>query len=137
MTIEELWQNLKPMVNKLEKKVDGLENKVDKLEPLVGKVDELENKVDKLEPLVEKVDGLENKVDKLEPLVDEVHDMKEMMHEIKDVNMTSMIKLQMETMQEIRKTNQKLDQYLEKNEVEHKKFEYEIANLEWKSKIAN
>ena len=130
MTIEELWQNLKPMVNKLENKVDGLEKKVDKLEPLVGKVDKLENKVDKLEPLV-------GKVDKLEALVDEVHDMKEMMHEIKDVNMTSMIKLQMETMQEIRKTNQKLDQYLEKNEVEHKKFEYEIANLEWKNKIAN
>ena len=30
--------------------------------------------------------------------------------------------------------NEKLDKYLDKNEVEHKKFEYEIANLEWKIK---
>ena len=67
----------------------------------------------------------------------EVNDIKAILHQVKDVNMTSMIKLQMETMQEIRKTNQKLDKYLDKNEVEHKKFEYEIANLEWKSKIAN
>ncbi len=140
MTIDELWQNLKPLIGK----VDNLENKVDRLEPLVGKVDNLEKKVDKLEPLVGKVDNLEKKVDKLEPLVGkvdnlekEVHEIKECIHEIKDVNMTSMIKLQMETIQEIKETNEKLDKYIQKNEVEHKKFEYEIANLEWKDKIAN
>lgn len=130
MTVDELWKNLKPIVNNLEDKVDNLECKVDNLEPLMGKVE-------KLEPLVGKVDTIEKKVENLEPLVGEVHDIKASLHQIKDVNMTSMIKLQMETMQEIKKANQKLDQYLDKNEVEHKKFEYEIAKLGWQNRIAN
>ncbi len=117
MTIEELWENLKAIVNNLENKMDNLQSKVDKLE----------SKVDNLEPLIGKIDNLEN----------EVHDIKENIHQIKDVNMTSMIKLQMDMHKELKETNQKLDKYLEKNEVEHKKFEYEIANLEWKNKIAN
>ncbi len=105
MTIDELWQNLKPIINKIENKVDKLDNKVD---------------------------NIEDKVDKLEI---EVKEIKGEMHTIQDINMTSLIKLQMQTIQEIKKTNQKLDKYIQKNEVEHKKFEYQIADLEWKSKI--
>lgn len=110
MTIEELWGNLKPMIN-------HLENKVEKLEPLVGKVE------------------------KLELLVDEVKAMKEYMCEIQHVNMTSLIKGQTEIKQELKATEKRLtariDKYLEKNEVEHKKIDAESTNLEWKNRIVN
>ena len=78
-------------------------------------------------------------------LKDEVYVIKDQIHMIKDVNMASLINNNNKTKQELKETiketehrlNQKLDKYLEKNEVEHKKFEYQIANLEWKNKIAN
>ena len=123
MTIDELWQNLKPLIGK-----------VDKLEPLVGKVDNLETKVNRLEPLVGKVDNLEMKVDRLEPLVEEVRELKNEVHKIGTTNMTTLINQQTSFSKQQREMNEKLDKYLDKNEVEHKKFEYEIANLEWKIK---
>lgn len=141
MTIDELWNNLKPIV-------DNLERKVDKLEPLVGKVEKLEplvGKVDKLEPLVGKVDNLENEVKEIKSQVTEiqgnVQEIRKDIHKIETVNMTILITEQASVREELkeaeRRINQKMDKYLEKNEVEHKKFEYEIANLEWKNKIAN
>lgn len=114
MTIEELWKNL---------------------QPLMGKIDNLETKVEKLEPLVGKVENLEKKVDKLEPLVGEVHGLKEEVHRIGTTNTTILINQQTAFSNQLKETNEKLEQYLEKNEVEHKRFEYEIANLEWKSKM--
>jgi len=163
MTIEELWKDLKPVLNDIQDKVGNLENRVEKLEPLVGKVEKLEplvGKVEKLEPLVEKVEKLEplvgkvekleplvgkvekleplvEKVEKLEPLLEETKAIKEYMREIQHVNMTSLIKGQIEIKQELKTTEkrltQKIDKYLQKNEVEHKKFEYGIAKLEWKN----
>lgn len=162
MTIEELWQNLKPLVDNIETKVNKLQPlvgevselktkvnrlepligevselkaKVDKLEPLVGEVSELKAKVSKLEPLVGKVDSLEIKVNKLEPLVDEVHEMKKELHRYGTTNMTILINQQTEFSKQLKQTNEKLDKYLQKNEVDHKKFEYEIAELEWKTKM--
>lgn len=113
MTVEELWQNLKPLISK----VDNLESKVDKLEPLVGKVSNLETEVYGIK--------------------ESIHDMEGSIHQIKDVNMTTLIKLQTETIQEIKATNKKLDNYIQQNEVKHKEFEYKIAKLEWKNQIAN
>ena len=127
MTIEQLWKNLEPLVGKVEK-----------LEPLFGKVE-------KLEPKIGKIDSLELLVKEIK---DQVYVIQGQLHGIKDVNMTSMIKEQSKTREDIKEVkhtvenmeksfNQKIDRYLQKDEVEHKKFEYEIANLQWKSKIAN
>lgn len=47
--------------------------------------------------------------------------------------MAQMLLIQTNSIKEI---NQKLDKYIEKNEVEHKKFDYEISNLNVKLKFA-
>lgn len=59
--------------------------------------------------------------------------------------MTTMLKRQEEIRdelkQEIREMGEKItsriDQYIQKHEVEHKRIEYQIADLEWKNRIAN
>lgn len=52
---------------------------------------------------------------------------------ITNSNMAQMLLIQTNSIKEI---NQKLDKYIEKNEVEHKKFDYEISNLNVKLKFA-
>ncbi len=37
----------------------------------------------------------------------------------------------------IDKTNEFLEEYIQRHEVEHKKIDYEIANIKWKNKMAN
>ena len=160
MTIDELWQNLQPYMQKFDK----LEAKVNKLEPLVGKFDKLEAKVNKLEPLVGKFDKLEAKVNKLEPIVGEVQKIridlqkveKELkdqvkdlrgdvhglenyikgeLHIIKNVNMAKILEVQLQMMEELERINKELGKHIQKNEVQHKKFEYEIVDLKYK--VAN
>lgn len=71
--IDGRMDNLENKMDRLEGKVDNLEVKVDKLE---GKVDNLEVKVDKLE---DKVDNLEEKVEHLDG---EVQGLKEQVTEV-------------------------------------------------------
>ena len=72
-----------------------------------------------------------------------VQELKGEMHIVKDVNMTTMLKRQEEIRNELKreiremgtKISSTIEQYIQKHEVEHKRIEYQIANLEWKSKI--
>ncbi len=72
----------------------------------------------------------------------EMRKMQEEIHIVKDVNLPHILQNQTELKVEVKeigkkldKTNQILEEYIKKHEVEHKKIEYEIANLKWK--IAN
>ena len=111
MTVDELWKNLQPYM----KKVDNLESEMHEVK---GTVANLENSM---------------------------HNLESEMHIVKDVNMTTMLKRQEEIRdelkQEIREMGEKItsriDQYIQKHEVEHKRIEYQIADLEWKNRIAN
>ena len=103
-----------------------------------GQVSELQEQMAETQ---EQVSELQGQVSELQEQMTETQGdiciIKGAVHQIKDVNLTSIIKLQMEFSKQQKETNKKLDKYLEKNEVEHKKFECEIANSEWKNKIAN
>ena len=48
-------------------------------------------------------------------------------------NMAQILSVQTQNTKEI---NKKLDKYIEKNEVEHKKFDYEISDTKMKLKFA-
>ena len=130
MTVEELWNNLKPLVEK----VDNLEGIFDNLE---GRFDNLEGEVNGLNTEFGGFKGmfnrLENKVDNLSLDVKEIkNEVREINNEVhkNNINITALL-----TGQE--KIRQELAKRTEENSVEHKKFEYQIANLQWKSKIAN
>lgn len=158
MTIEKLWQNLKPLLQK----VDKIENDMQETKEELGekmsqmearfekRTNQLEERTNQLEvKLEERTNQLEEKLEertaqlqkqfeeKTNQLQGEINNIKEDIHEIKDVNMAQMINLQTQVIKELRETNKKLDKYINENEVEHKKFEYKIANLEWKTKITD
>ena len=106
MTIEDLWNNLKPLVDNLKEKVDNLE----------GRFDNMENKFDNLSLDVKEIKN-------------EVKEINSEVHK-NNVNITALL-----TGQE--NIRQELSRKAQENIVEHKKFEYQIANLEWKAKLAN
>ncbi len=114
MTVDELWEKLKPFMEKVLEEISILKSDVSILK--------------------EKVSALEEDVSTLKS---DVSTLKTDMHAVKDVNMTKLITIQLETRKDIEKLNKKLDESIEKNELDHKKFEYQIANLEWKTKIVN
>lgn len=146
MTVDELWKNLQPYM----KKVDNLESEMHDVKETVTNLES------EMHDVKTTVTNLENRTINLETsmtnLESEMHDVKETvtnleseMHIVKDVNMTTILKRQEEIRdelkQEIREMGDKLcnriDEYIQKHEVEHKRIEYKIADLEWKNKIAN
>ena len=158
MTIEKLWNNLEPLVGK----VSNIEEQITKMQT---NYHEMNNKIDNLQTnyheMNNKIDNLQtnyhemnNKIDNLQTNYHEINDKikdlqtnyHEMNDKIKDLqtndhkienNMTSMMNYQIEMQKIIKNINEKLDKYIIQNEVEHKKFEYQIANLEWKTKTSN
>lgn len=160
MTVDDLWKNLQPFLNK----VDNLGNdvkvikegnkkikaKISMIESEVGKLKE-DNKEIKVRMKTIEEDNQEIKTNistiqiNVSSIEKTAQEIKGQIHVIKDVNMTSIIKQQEETRKKVEsiikevgdKLSNKIDQYIQKHEVEHKKIEYEIANLEWKNKIAN
>ena len=149
MTVDELWKNLKPFMEKVLEEISILKSDVSILKEKVSTLEEdvsiLKSDVSTLKSdvsiLKEKVSALEEDVSILKSdvsiLKSDVSTLKTDMHAVKDVNMTKLITIQLETRRDIEKLSKKLDESIEKNELDHKKFEYQIANLEWKTKIVN
>lgn len=67
--------------------------------------------------------------------------IQEQMHIVKDVNLPCILEQVTKTRKELKETENKLsgklDQYIEEHAVEHKKIDYELANIKWKTKVAN
>lgn len=142
MTVDELWKNLKPFMEKVLEEISILKSDVSILKSDVSilkeKVSALEEDVSTLKSdvstLKSDVSTLKSDVSTLKS---DVSTLKTDMHAVKDVNMTKLITIQLETRKDIEKLSKKLNESIEKNELDHKKFEYQIANLEWKTKIVN
>lgn len=146
MTVDELWKNLQPYM----KKVDSLESEMHEVKGKVTNVEtemhEVKGKVTNLETEMHEVkDTVNNLESRTINLETSMHNLESEMHIVKDVDMTTMLKRQEEIRdelkQEIREMGDKLcnriDQYIQKHEVVHKRIEYQIADLEWKNRIAN
>ena len=134
--LEDLWNKLQPEFNNINKRIDGLEkNFNEKIEDLENRFDEklvnLKNEFD------EKLGSLESKFNErfnsLESKFNERFDKVEARFEgienkldvITNVNLAQILNEQTRTRIEL---NKKLDNYIAKNELEHKKIEYALTN---------
>ena len=114
MTIDELWQNLQPYlmdIRTLKEDISYLKGEVATL----------------------KDDVYDLKV-KSQNFESDIKELKENMYAVKEVNLPNILKYQMEMRAEL---VDMIKKYMEQNEIEHKKFDYKISNLEWHTKIAN
>ena len=145
--LEDLWNKLQPEFNNINKRIDGLEkNFNEKIEDLENRFDEklvnLKNEFDeKLGSLEskfnERFNSLESKFNErfnsLESKFNERFDKVEARFEgienkldvITNVNLAQILNEQTRTRIEL---NKKLDNYIAKNELEHKKIEYALTN---------
>ena len=75
-------------------------------------------------------------------------EVKDQIHMIKDVNLSHILQHQIDMKEELKamikdigdkldKGTKILEDYIQRHEVEHSKINYEIADLQWKTKIAN
>lgn len=103
MTIEELWEKMQ---------VQMKNNNQELKEEIIQEIE------DKME------------ADKKE-LKDEIHSIKNDIHMIKDVNLPHMLAYQEETRKEVKDIKDMLEDYIQKHDVEHKKIDYRLANLEF------
>ncbi len=145
--LEDLWNKLQPEFNNINKRIDGLEkNFNEKIEDLENRFDEklvnLKNEFDeKLGSLEskfnERFNSLESEFNErfnsLESKFNERFDKVEARFEgienkldvITNVNLAQILNEQTRTRIEL---NKKLDNYIAKNELEHKKIEYALTN---------
>ncbi len=112
MTIEELWDKIQIQMNIMEK----------------GLREEMNTKEKSLK------DEIKEMKDDINDIKNEVHVIKGDIHIIKDVNLPHILTHQEETRKELK---DKIEGYIQKHDVEHKKIDYQLANLEWNNKIAN
>ena len=142
MTIEDLWQNLQPYlidIRTLKEDVAYLKGEVatmkEDIAELKERVTNLEQDVKTLKEDVAtlKEDVYDLKV-KSQSFESDIKELKENMYAVKEVNLPNILKHQMEMRNEL---VDMIKKYMEQNEIEHKKFDYKISNLEWHTKIAN
>ena len=93
---------------------------------------EVKGKIEKLEPLVDEMAEVKGKV---ETLTEDVTAIKSKLNIAVDINLAQILEQQVKNAEEQRKMfkemNQTITKYMYKNEIEHKKFEYEIEKLKY------
>lgn len=130
MTIEELWDKIQIQMNIMEK---GLREEMSTMES--GLREEMNTKEKSLKDEIKEMkDDIHMMKDDINDIKNEVHVIKGDIHIIKDVNLPHILTHQEETRKELK---DKIEGYIQKHDVEHKKIDYQLANLEWNNKIAN
>ena len=147
MNIDELWLKMQKEFNKQNEniKVGNIESKVtaieDKVTNVEDKVTVLEDKVtnveDKVTVLEEKVTNVEDKVtvieDKVTNVEDKVGNIESKVNTIDNkvyvISNSNIAQILYELTRINTEMNEKLNNFMEVNQVEHKKFEYEISKL--------
>ena len=139
MSSEEILNKITVELSEIKEKVnkiDGIENKVNIIEKEVGKIAGIEKEVGKIagiEKEVGKIAGIEKEVSKISKMEDELLKINDKLDIVTNVNMAQILSEQTRTRKEI---TEKLDRYISKNDVEHKKFDYRISRLESENGIA-
>ena len=109
----------------MDKKFHDIDNKFNKSFKEVN--DKMDNGFKKIKDKVD--NGFKEINDKVD---EESRKINNKLDVITNSNMAQILSAQTNNMKQM---NQKLDKYIEKNEVEHKKFDYEISNLEMNLKF--
>lgn len=152
MTLEELWKMTKTEFDKLNKRVDVLENKVEEIDEIkeklskIDEIDEIKKKVNQIDEKMniefdsiekqfakinDKFDGIDGQFAKNNVKFDSIDDqfakINDKLNIMSNINMAKILEHQVETRKEL---NEKIDKLILQNNVEHKKFAYQIAQLE-------
>ena len=150
MTLEELWKMTKTEFDKLNKRVDVLENKVEEIDVIkeklnkideideikekLSKIDEIDeikeklSKIDEIDEIKKKVNQIDEKMNvKFDSIDDQFAKINDKLNIMSNINMAKILEHQVETRKEL---NEKIDKLILQNNVEHKKFAYQIAQLE-------
>ena len=134
---------VKSEVKTLKEDMTEVKGRVEKLEPLVEEMAEVKEQVKTLtEDMVEikgKVETLTEDMTevkgKVETLTEDVTAIKSKLNIAVDINLAQILEQQVKNAEEQRKMfkemNQTITKYMYKNEIEHKKFEYEIEKLKY------
>ena len=153
MTTEDLWLRMEPYLTKIEpltEEVAGLKEDMtevkSEVKTLKEDMTEVKGRVEKLEPLVEEMAEVKDQVKtltedmvevkgKVETLTEDVTAIKSKLNIAVDINLAQILEQQVKNAEEQRRMfkemNQTINKYLYKNEVDHKKFEYEIEKLKY------
>ena len=135
MDNKELLEILDQRFNKIDEKFDKIDEKFDKIDEKFDKIDERLDKMD------ERFDKMDERFDKMDKGFKEFNDkMNKGFREINDKvdvltnsNLAQILNAQTRNTKEI---TDKIDRYIVKNERDHKKFDYEIADTKMKLKFA-
>ena len=156
MTIDDLWtkmqgefnqQNekidkvmnevntIKDRMHNIEEKVDGIDNEIDTIKEKVGDIDVIKEKVSEIDFIKEKIsdiDFIKEKVSEIDEIKLKVNSIDNKVDVIANSNIAHILYELTRINTDI---NKKLDTAIEENQVEHKKFEYEISKLNMESKF--
>lgn len=112
MEIQELWNNMQGEFSKINLRLE-------KLEETTAKIPEIEKQVSKIPKIESRLETLEVELKKTNEKLDQTI----------NVNIAKLLNEQTEMRKEF---NEKLDKAILQNNVEHKRFAYQIAELEEK-----
>ena len=139
MDNKELLEILDQRFNKIDEKFDKIDEKFDKIDERLDKMDE---RFDKMDERFDKMDkGFKEFNDKMNKGFREINDKVDKGFEdinnrldvLTNSNLAQILNAQTRNTKEI---TDKLDRYIVKNERDHKKFDYEIADTRMKIKFA-
>ena len=139
MDNKELLEILDQRFNKIDEKFDKIDEKFDKIDERLDKMDE---RFDKMDERLDKMDkGFKEFNDKMNKGFREINDKVDKGFEdinnrldvLTNSNLAQILNAQTRNTKEI---TDKLDRYIVKNERDHKKFDYEIADTKMKLKFA-
>ena len=125
MENKELLEILNERFNKIDEKFEKIDQRFNKIDEKFEKIDQRFDKVEKRMNT-----GFKEINDKINTGFKEINNKLDI---LTNSNMAQILSVQTQTTKEI---NRKIDKYIEKNEVEHKKFDYEISETKMNIKFA-
>ena len=132
MDNKELLEILDQRFNKIDEKFDKIDERFDKMDERFDKMDERLDKMDK--GFKEFNDKMNKGFRKINDKVDKgFEDINNRLDVLTNSNLAQILNAQTRNTKEI---TDKLDRYIVKNERDHKKFDYEIADTKMKLKFA-
>ena len=136
---------IKDRMHNIEEKVDGIDNEIDTIKEKVSDIDVIKEKVSDIDVIKEKV----SEIDFIKEKISDIDFIKEKVSEIDEIKLkvnsidnkvdvianSNIAHILYELTRINTDINKKLDTAIEENQVEHKKFEYEISKLNMESKF--
>ena len=142
ITREELFKRMDDKIDKNNEKLfKRMDDKMEENNEKLLKKMQKQMKKDKKE-LKDQMDAMQKEnLEFQEEMREFQKGIQEQIHIVKDVNLPCILEQVTKTRKDLKQTEkrleEKLDQYIEGHAVEHKKIDYELSNIKWKTKVAN